>query len=56
MVTKQNRKLTELKNIGKKIVAHLNELGIFSEAVKAHYIFLLTIRNTYKGDRLSLTN
>jgi len=28
---KQNRKLIELKNIGKKIAARLNEIGIFSE-------------------------
>ena len=28
---KQNRKLTELKNIGKKIADRLNEVGIFSE-------------------------
>ena len=27
----QNRKLTELKNIGKKIAGLLNEVGIFSE-------------------------
>ena len=26
-----NRKLTELKNIGKKIAGRLNEVGIFSE-------------------------
>jgi len=38
-----NRKLMELKNIGKKIAMRLNEVGIFSEddlrivgAVKAH--------------------
>lgn len=28
---KQNMKLTELKNIGKKIADRLNEVGIFSE-------------------------
>ncbi len=28
---KTNRKLTELKNIGKKIAGRLNEVGIFSE-------------------------
>jgi len=28
---KQNRKLLELKNIGKKIAGRLNEVGIFSE-------------------------
>ncbi len=28
---KQNRELTELKNIGKKIAGRLNEVGIFSE-------------------------
>jgi len=28
---KQNRKLVELQNIGKKIAARLNEAGIFSE-------------------------
>ena len=40
---KQNRRLTELQNIGKKIAARLNEVGIFSEdelrfvgSVKAH--------------------
>lgn len=27
----RNRKLTDLKNIGKKIAARLNEVGIFSE-------------------------
>ncbi|MEM7734887.1 MAG: TfoX/Sxy family protein [Deinococcota bacterium] len=27
----QNRKLTDLKNIGKKIAGRLNEVGIFSE-------------------------
>jgi len=39
----QNRKLVDLQNIGKKIAARLNEVGIFSEdelrffgAVKAH--------------------
>ncbi len=39
----QNRELTELKNIGKKIAGRLNEVGIFSEdelsvvgAVEAH--------------------
>ena len=31
MDIKQNRKLTELKNIGKKIAGRLNEVGIFSE-------------------------
>ena len=43
MVIKQNRKLTELKNIGKKIAGRLNAVGIFSEdelyvigAVEAH--------------------
>ena len=43
MDIKQNRKLTELKNIGKKIAGRLNEIGIFSEdelliagAVEAH--------------------
>ena len=40
---KQNRKLIELKNIGKKIAGRLNEVGIYSEndlrsagAIKAH--------------------
>ncbi|QDV52136.1 TfoX/Sxy family DNA transformation protein [Gimesia fumaroli] len=28
---KQNRKLIELRNIGKKIAVRLNEVGIFSE-------------------------
>lgn len=39
----QNRKLTELKNIGTKIAGRLNEVGIFSEddlrvfgAIEAH--------------------
>jgi DNA transformation protein and related proteins len=39
----QNRRLTDLKNIGKKIAGRLNEVGIFSEnelrlagAVAAH--------------------
>ena len=39
----QNRKLTELKNIGNKIAGRLNEVGIYSEdelrvvgAVEAH--------------------
>ena len=27
----QNRKLTDLRNIGKKIASRLNEVGIFSE-------------------------
>ncbi len=43
MDIKQNRKLTELKNIGKKIAGRLNEVGIFYEdellivgAVEAH--------------------
>lgn len=40
---KQNRKLVDLKNIGKKIAGRLSEVGIYSEndlravgAVKAH--------------------
>ena len=43
MTGKQNRKLRDLKNIGRKISGRLNEIGIYSEAdlrkvgpVKAH--------------------
>jgi DNA transformation protein len=43
VIMAQNRKLTDLKNIGKKIAGRLNEVGIFSEnelrlagAVAAH--------------------
>lgn len=45
---KQNRALTDLKNIGKKLAARLNEVGIFSEdelrvagPVKAHQMIKL---------------
>lgn len=31
MIMTDNRKLTDLKNIGKKIAGRLNEVGIFSE-------------------------
>ena len=51
----QNRKLVELKNIGKKIAGRLNEVGIFSEdelqivgAVKAHEM----IKNKYPNETL----
>ena len=49
---KQNRKLTELKNIGKKIVGRLNEVGVFSEdelliigAVEAHRMIKIKYPN-----------
>jgi len=52
---KQNRKLIELKNIGKKIAGRLNEAGIFSEnelqivgAAKAHEM----IKNKYPNEPL----
>ena len=52
---KQNRKLTDLKNIGKKISARLNEVGIFSEdelravgAAEAHRI----IKEKYPNETL----
>lgn len=51
----QNRQLTELKNIGKKIAARLNEVGIFSEeelrltgAVRAHRL----IKEKYPDETL----
>lgn len=51
----QNRKLTELKNIGKKIAGRLNEVGIFSEdelrvhgAVEAHRM----IKEKYPNETL----
>ena len=51
----QNRKLTDLKNIGKKIAGRLNEVGIFSEnelrfagAVAAHRM----IKKKYPEDTL----
>jgi len=51
----QNRSLMELKNIGKKIAARLNEVGIFSEdelrfygAAKAHKM----IKNQYPDEIL----
>ena len=37
MAMKQNRKLIELKNIGKKIASRLNEVGIFSEEELVFY-------------------
>jgi len=52
-----NRKLTELKNIGKKIAGRLNEVGIFSEdelrfvgAVEAHRM----IKEKYPKETLSV--
>ena len=52
---KQNRKLVELKNIGKKIAGRLNEVGIFSEdelqivgAFNAHEM----IKNKYPNETL----
>ncbi len=52
---KTNRKLTELRNIGKKIAARLNEVGIFSEdelqkigAVNAHKM----IKENYPNETL----
>ncbi len=54
---KQNRKLTELKNIGKKIAGRLNEVGIFSEdelhiigAVEAHSM----IKKQYPNETLAV--
>ncbi len=51
----QNRKLSELKNIGKKIAARLNEVGLSSEddlrmvgAVAAHRM----IKSKYPNERL----
>jgi len=51
----QNRKLTELKNIGKKIAGRLNEVGIFSEeelrvvgSVEAHRM----IKEIYSDETL----
>ncbi|MCU7936189.1 MAG: TfoX/Sxy family protein [Candidatus Thiodiazotropha sp. (ex Dulcina madagascariensis)] len=51
----QNRKLIDLKNIGKKIVGRLNEVGIFSEeelrgvgAAEAHRM----IRDKYPDETL----
>ena len=54
---KQNRELTELKNIGKKIASRLNEVGIFSEdglrktgPVGAHQM----IKEKYPAETLSV--
>ena len=51
----QNKKLTDLKNIGKKIAGRLTEVGIFTEsdlkrvgAVGAHRM----IRERYPGETL----
>ena len=51
----QNRRLTDLKNIGKKIAGRLNEVGIFSEdemrlvgAVEAHRM----IKEKYPNETL----
>ena len=51
----RNRKLVELKNIGKKIAGRLNEVGIFSEdelrfvgAVEAHKL----IKQKYPDETL----
>jgi DNA transformation protein len=53
----RNRKLTELKNIGKKIAGRLNEVGIFSEEelrligpVKAHQL----ISKNYLNETLAV--
>lgn len=55
MLTSQYKKLTELKNIGKKIAGRLNEIGIFSEdelrvvgAVAAHRM----IKERYPNETL----
>jgi DNA transformation protein len=57
VATSQNRTLTELKNIGNKIAARLNEAGIFSEdelrfvgAVEAHR----RIKEIYPNETLPL--
>ncbi len=54
---KQNRTLTELKNIGSKIAGRLNEIGIFSEdelrklgPVQAHRL----IKANYPNETLPL--
>ena len=54
---RQNRKLVELKNIGKKIAARLNEVGIFSEdelkiigSANAHRM----IKENYPGEVLPM--
>lgn len=53
----QNKKLTDLKNIGNKIASRLNEVGIFSEdelrfygAVNAHKM----IKKIYPNETLSV--
>ena len=53
----QDRKLTELKNIGKKIAGRLCEVGVFSEddlrrvgAVGAHRL----LKARYSGETLPL--
>lgn len=53
----QNRELGELKNLGKKIVSRLNEVGISSEkklrsvgAIKAHQM----IRKKYPDETLAV--
>ena len=55
MIMARNRRLTDLKNIGRKIADRLNEVGIFSEddlrlvgAVGAHRM----IREKYPGESL----
>jgi len=57
MIMDNNRKLTALINIGKKIAGRLNEVGIFSEdelrftgAVKAHQL----IKEKYPAETLSV--
>lgn len=55
MIMSQTRRLTDLKNIGKKIAGRLNEVGVFSEddlrlvgAVGAHRL----IRERYPNETL----
>jgi DNA transformation protein len=55
MIMSENRKLTDLKNIGKKLATRLNEVGIFSEedlrqvgAVGAHRL----IKQRYPDETL----
>jgi len=57
VTTSQNRTLTDLKNIGNKIAARLNEVGVFSEdelrfvgAVEAHR----RIKEIYPNETLPL--
>jgi len=55
MIMSENRKLTDLKNIGKKLATRLNEVGIFTEedlrqvgAVGAHRL----IKQRYPDETL----